>query len=166
MLASLTYIVAYHTRRLLIGPKGIPFGLLHGSDVVGSPGSLIKRPFWASFFRHWPFALLLIVVGAISLILGPSSAIMMIPSLGWFDLNDRFEGNSSTLYIWTGADIYTGAEHTELWPNVFNATVPFDETETDCGEASQLSEIQCPNGIHTAITEWASTSNIFSYNMY
>jgi hypothetical protein len=160
MLASLSFIVAYYTRKLLIGRNGIPFGFLHGSGVIGSPEVLIKPRFRAGLVRNWPFGVLLIVVCAISLILGPSSAIMMIPSLGWFEFKDRIPGNSSTInYIWQTNEPW-------LWPTEFNGSIPFngdlDENQGCLNNPSALNNLYCPTAGHVDVGKWVSEPSSLS----
>jgi len=115
MLASLSFIVFYYMRRLLVGKRGIPFGLVSAPYLIASPGMLISKPFRAGFNHHFSFGMLLMLLCLLSVVLGPSSAIAMIPSLGWFHMANAFQGGQSVIHFYNGSG-------RELWPAKFNST--------------------------------------------
>lgn len=161
MLASLSFIAFYHMRRLLIGSNGIPFGLLIATFTAGSPTMLKTRSFWAGFARNRSFGLLLVLVCILSVILGPSSAIAMIPSLDWFELN-RAEWRDNVGWPNEGEAIYFLEEPQNLWPTALSASTALENTE----DTTQSCESQpfdfewligCPASGFATIANWVKT---------
>jgi hypothetical protein len=98
IMASLSFVVFTYMRQLLVGPRGIAFGLVSAPHTIASPAMLIKKQFWIRFGRNPAFGLLLLVVCILSIALGPSSAILMIPSLTWSDMKNALSSDDSTIY--------------------------------------------------------------------
>lgn len=83
MLSSLSYIIFYYMRRLLIGKYGVLFGLLNATYQVSSPSMVYKHGAWTSAFSaNRSFSILLFIMCYVSIVLVPASAILMIPSAG------------------------------------------------------------------------------------
>lgn len=84
IVVSLTAIVMHHIRKRLVSSKGISFGLLSGGYQVSSLEFLVSRGFRGAFFKDG--ALILTLAAAILLgnVVGPSSAIVLIPRLNWW----------------------------------------------------------------------------------
>ncbi|ORY17817.1 hypothetical protein BCR34DRAFT_610710 [Clohesyomyces aquaticus] len=152
MLASLSYVVFYHMRKLLLGRNGIPFGLVSAPYMTNSPSMLAKTSFWAGSRRHWPFGALLGLVCILSVVLGPSSAILMIPSLSWFDDASTIPARSSKIYL--------PGRKEDLWPSVFNASRMSNTTARNCrinpldvGSFTKYG-LACPTMGYMEIYEW------------
>jgi hypothetical protein len=143
MLSSLSFVVFYYMRRLLVGRNGIPFGLVSAPHIITSPSMLLKRSFWVGWGCHPTFGALLFVACILSFALGLSSAITIIPSLGWSEINNAFPGDSSTIYYPLPRD--------KLWSTVFDSSNrspatgaagciqnPFNRTSMSCPTAGFL----------------------------
>jgi len=150
MVTSLSFLVLYYMRKLLVSPRGIPFGLLGSPYVSGSAGMLFQKPFWRCFLdgRRWPFALLLLVTCILSLVLGPSSAIAMIPALDWYQVKDPFNGKNTTTWIFKNT--------TEIWPTIFNVSSSGIVNATiNCQtDPFHLDNMFCPSGGYAEIVKW------------
>ena len=152
MLASLSSIIFYYMRKLLIGQSGIPFGLISAPHLTSSPSMLINASFWVGWQHHRPFGTLLFVSCILSFALGPSSAILMIPSLGWYDLGSALSVDNSTVY-------YTDSAQT-IWPTVLNVSaIGLNSTEANrClrNPFNPSSIINCPTAGFLEIFKWVS----------
>jgi hypothetical protein len=164
MVASLSFVVFYYMRKLLVGRDGIPFGLISAPHITSSPSMLIKPSFWAGFWHHRSFGALLFATCILSFAVGPSSAITMIPSLGWFEKNSAFSGNNSLVY-------YTASPEA-LWPTVLNAstaTTGLDANETIACQKNPFnpSNLGCPTAgfldSKTAIVYYCADETIANY---
>lgn len=163
MIASLSFIVFYHTRRLLIGPNGIPFGLLISPFTSNSPGMLFHRYFWNAVTRNRTFGVLLGFVCIFSVIIGPSSAITMIPSLNWFQLSEA-ELPGEIGWPNGGESIHFLAEPDLLWPTTLNASKDLESTkDTPQACASQPFDydlfLGCPVSGFATILKWVRSLN-------
>ena len=159
MLASLSFVVFYYMRKLLVGRQGIPFGLVSAPHLTRSPGMLFKQSFWIGWGRNLPFGGLLFLACILSFTLGPSSAITMIPSLGWYEMKSAFWADSSTvLYNATAGD---------LWPTVFAQTMNMNATEaSDCMlDPFNPLNLQCPTGGFSDILMWVRSNKFLQYNV-
>ena len=94
IVGSLTAMVMHIVRRRLVG-KGIPFGLVVSGYQASSLEFIFSKSMWASFRRGEAlFVLCLVLVIIFASLVGPSSAIAMIPSLDWFPVSDPYNGQS------------------------------------------------------------------------
>lgn len=153
MLSSLSFIVFYYMRKLLVGRTGIPCGLVSAPHLTNSPGMLLHKSFWVGWKHHIPFGGLIFLACILSFALGPSSAISMIPSLGWFEMKSAFPANSSTiLYNATAA---------EIWPTNFTASMSLNATEiTGCLiNPFNPSNLDCPTAGFMDIYKRVCSSN-------
>ena len=152
MATSLTAIVVHQTQHDLFRSEGVPLGLLTACFQLGDPFSCCKKEFFGGltarlrsnvWSRSLPLPCLLILGLALTLIVGPSSAVAMIPRLDWWDVSrvDAF-----------GAEyhdrVYFNRTQDELWPanitnaiyaNVSQCTVPDNQ---DC--AVRASDLVAP----------------------
>jgi hypothetical protein len=150
MLASLSFIVFSYMRRLLVGRRGIAFGLVSAPHTIAAPSMLVKKKFWVGFGRNPAFGLLLVVACLLSLALGPSSAIAMIPSLAWTDMNNALSDINSTIYYGTSG---RGA----IWPAKLNgSSTGLDTTAaTAClNNPFNPTDLMCPTAGFMDIFKW------------
>ncbi|KAI0206229.1 hypothetical protein F4808DRAFT_469413 [Astrocystis sublimbata] len=85
-------------RRMLIGPDGVPLGLVVGAFQIGSAEYLISKsyvkPLRHSFYhRHYKSLFVAVALGSAivySFLVGPASAGALIPSLGWWRMSRLF----------------------------------------------------------------------------
>lgn len=149
MLSSLSFIVFYYMRTLLVGEEGVPFGLLNATYQVGSPAMLYKGGAWiAGFFVHKRFALLLLAVCLLSIILGPSSAILMIPSAGWIKPEQLFPTENSVYYLPGSAN--------KIWPLSLNDSAVTGKGARTCRDHNPFGHWRwdCPTAGYLDITAW------------
>ncbi|KAK6079438.1 hypothetical protein SCUP234_05607 [Seiridium cupressi] len=153
VVASLSSMVIHIVRRKLVGENGIPFGLLVGAYQVGSAEYLFSGSFGHPFLKSlYPFNWKTFVV-ALSLALaiiyanmiGPASAVALIPNLDWWPVADPFGGQMLKSYM--------GLNFTEDYP-VYVSTA--DMKASDVGDCNVTNPgILCPGGGYSDIEQWA-----------
>lgn len=122
-IASLSAMVIHVMRALLVGQKGLPFGLFASSFQLGSGEFWWTKAFWASCLparstgntdsRKWSslilFIILFVLSSVLAVLIGPSSAISIIPTLDWFPVQNPFNISIPPFFILDSAQ--------ELWPD-------------------------------------------------
>ncbi|KAI1352228.1 hypothetical protein F5Y01DRAFT_324431 [Xylaria sp. FL0043] len=98
IVGSLSAMVLHIFRRMLVGPYGIPMGLMVGAFQIGSAEYLISKsyvkPLRHSFFhRHYKAFFVALALGLAilySFLVGPASAGALIPTVGWWNVAQPF----------------------------------------------------------------------------
>jgi hypothetical protein len=148
LMMSLSFIVFTYMRNLLVGRRGITFGLLSAPHTIASPITLAKKKFWIGFVRNPAYGSL-VVACILSVALGPSSAITMIPSLGWSDMINALSVDNSTIY-------YSSA-HDEVWPTTVNiSSTGLNDTEVArcLNSPFSLTSLYCPTAGYMDVLKW------------
>lgn len=126
MATSLTAIVVHQTQHDLFRSEGVPLGLLTACFQLGDPFACCKKEFFGGLKARlrskvgspsFPLPCLLILGFALTLIVGPSSAVAMIPRLDWWDVSrvNAFGAEYTDR-------VYFNRTQDELWPaNITNA---------------------------------------------
>jgi len=149
MVSSLSFIVFSYMRKLLVGRRGIGFGLISAPHTLGAPSTLTKKKFWVGFTRNPAFGLLLVVASVLSIVLEPSSAITMIPSLAWSDMSNALSDNSSTIY-------YTSAREV-IWPtrvDIPSSGLNSTEVATCLDNPFSPKGLYCPTAGYMDMLKW------------
>ena len=120
MAASLTAIVVHQIQHDLSSSKGVPLGFLTAGFQLSDPLFVLRKEFFGGATArahsrrpsHSTALLYLLIVGfALTLVVGPSSAIAMIPRLDWWDVS---QGNAF------GPEytdrVFFNRTEAELWP--------------------------------------------------
>lgn len=84
VIGSLSSIMTYHIRYRLLGHKGVPLGLLTAGFQLTSVEYLLSGSLWSNIKRNPRLTTVVALTIIYSLAVGPSSAIMMIPTLNWW----------------------------------------------------------------------------------
>lgn len=152
MLAPLSFLVFYYMRALLLGRNGITFGLV-GVTYTISPTLLFSKPYWRGITAQYAFGALLGVTSLLSVILGPSSAIVMISALGWYKTRDT---------NWNPNLAFPGIRDS-LWLDVFdNYTLSqAPDEEKPCSDDPFLLDPGCPTAGYDDLYRWW-TGSIFT----
>ncbi|KAI0129793.1 hypothetical protein BJ170DRAFT_288296 [Xylariales sp. AK1849] len=153
VVASLSSMVIHIARRKLVGEDGIPFGLLMGAYQVGSAEYLFSGSFGYPFLRslrplRWKTFLFALGLGLAIIyanMVGPASAVAVIPNLDWWPIRDPFAGRDLKSYIRLSFD--------ESYPTA----VTYEDIEKDWRESCAVTDpdIQCPGGGYGSIQQWA-----------
>ncbi len=148
MAASLTAIVVHQIQYNLTGSNGVPLGFLTAGFQLSDPLFVCKKEFFRGAMprvhsrrplRSSVLIYLLIVGFALTLVVGPSSAVAMIPRLDWWDVSKvNAFGPEYT------DRVYFNHTEADLWPvNISNAIYanlsqcsPIDTPSEDCAVAA------------------------------
>ncbi|KAI1856216.1 hypothetical protein JX265_011728 [Neoarthrinium moseri] len=153
IVCSLSAIIFSIVRRRLIGTRGIPFGFLMGGYQAGSTEYLFSKSFWAplrhSFMNKKKGA---IAVGfAIGLgivyanVVGPSSAVLIVPSLSWWEVRDPYNGQHYPAYI--------DGDMRGLYPQNLDASLA-REYDRRCSTSDMTSS--CPGSGNPDLVDYAT----------
>ena len=145
IVGSLTAIVMHIVRRRLLG-RGIPFGLLTSGYQASSVEFLFSKSMWASAFRTWSdffFVVFLALVIIYASMVGPSSAIALIPNLDWWPVSNPFNGLPLTTYLTVNSS--------QLYPQRIN---PIAESLANQCQTFTMDPL-CPNGGFDDLLVWA-----------
>ncbi|KAF7936007.1 uncharacterized protein EAE98_002226 [Botrytis deweyae] len=151
---------------------GVPIGSLFITFRITDLTSLLSPEFWAALTADrclerrtsLGFLCLLTVISTIlAAVSGPASAILMIPSLDWWNFpfsKDSFlPGTDFRPWLPNESSFPTGAFRAEiifneLWPNHIDRSYSYSSV---CGFSNKLFTEQCPAGGHSVIQTWART---------
>ncbi|KAL8823045.1 MAG: hypothetical protein Q9191_006232 [Dirinaria sp. TL-2023a] len=127
MTASLSAIVIHQVQHGLSDNQGLPFGLLTGGFKLGEPFYLCTKQFLGPSVvrkhsdggrRFYPISILILVGILLTLVVGPSSAVAMIPRLDWWDVpQTKAFGNEYK------DRVYFNRTEDELWPQDITNTI-------------------------------------------
>ena len=146
MLASLSLIPLSYMRRFLLGRKGIPFGLV-GITYSLSPSLMLNSQYWRGIPAHYSYGVLLGIICLISAVLGPASAITMIPSLGWYGVSHRHIG-----FVFSR----------NPWRSIFDNSTLNDQ---GCPQNPFQLSPYCPTAGYTDLKRWWETLQLSSGNI-
>jgi hypothetical protein len=152
--ASLAAIVLFYLQHELCAAQGVPLGYVSCALQLSRTNQLLSREFWGiipdrtrSKSRTQWFGAVVLFGTVIAAILGPSSAILIIPDLDWWPLPDPFSGHGGLMYL--------NRSYDTLWPSQINASmIPNLEEclhDTPLGIALPPS---CPFNMMTEISQW------------
>ncbi|KAK2010398.1 hypothetical protein LZ32DRAFT_588614 [Colletotrichum eremochloae] len=118
VVASLSSIALAMFRRRLV-TNGVRLGFLTGGYRVGDLGYMGTKAFWRQgldISNPWDMLLPGFVVFAtiMSTIVGPASAVLLVPSLGWYEIDNSMAFDNITLplrYSWNRTDIWYAGRH-------------------------------------------------------
>lgn len=143
VVASLAAITLKAYKRRLVD-SGIPFGLLSGPYRVGDVMYIFSSRFWSGWgYARWLAALLLSNT-LLSILVGPASAILILPELRWFRLPNPFSNVIMPIILETP---------NRLWPTILNESL-WDESGGCLDKGSFLPF--CPAAGFATIYTWAS----------
>lgn len=159
---SLSTIVLNFIQYELIHGKGVPFGSLFAPFQVNSLSSLWSPGLWAtsgadgSKLRRFLLITIIIISVILASIVGPASAILMMPSLGYW--NEQIlpeyniqagDGRKKPLRY------FIGAPFSSLWPTSISNTTFYPG---DCNSTASLMPPWCPLGGFSTLLQLASSS--------
>ena len=162
MATSLTAIVVHRTQHDLFTSQGVPLGLITACYQLGDPLSCCKKEFFGGlkarlrstdWSHSFPLPFLLIFGFALTSILGPSSAVAIIPRLDWWDVpKAKAFGTEYT------DRVYFNRTQDELWPaNITNAIYA---NLSDCTQLDDLVQ-DCAVIARDSVAPWISRHQSF-----
>ncbi|KPM34874.1 hypothetical protein AK830_g11699 [Neonectria ditissima] len=128
VVASLSAMLMHFVRRMLVG-SGVPFGVMMGAHQVGSIQWLASLSFVDPIVRGSPrlrvrlFALLVGFVGLFANVVGPSSAIALLPTLDWWPAADPLAGPALITYIFRNSSTLFPQELIDPNPACLNGSL-------------------------------------------
>lgn len=150
---SITQIVFHRLRYELLGERGLPFGLVIAAFQITSIPYFFSKQFWSPMkaFRQSPHQVLTCMLLLSSLLLamalGPSSAIVMMPRLGWSRVSiTATDSSGDSRGQRVTRDVFMGSKYSGLYP--LNVTVDngrldiCTEWSVDTGDYPA----ECPSG--------------------
>ncbi|GAW18700.1 hypothetical protein ANO14919_081810 [Xylariales sp. No.14919] len=154
IVGSLSAMVLHIFRRMLVGTKGIPLGLMVGAFQMGSAEYLISKSFWKPFrhsLKHKQIKTSLVALALGSSIIytflvGPASAGALTPDQDWWDMRKPFNHSLPlTSYISrdTSALFPTALKNSSIAP--------------DCLTDDYWNSLNCPAGGFDVLVDWAWT---------
>ena len=124
MTVSIADIVLHRIRWDLIVANGVPFGLLSSAYQLSDLGYFFSDEFVACAWVPWShdrrrrtsarlsMSLLLMLACVLTLTVGPSSGVMMIPRLDWWHVSRPYGQTTLRLFIENGSQAST-------WPSTY-----------------------------------------------
>ncbi|KAF6808477.1 hypothetical protein CSOJ01_07520 [Colletotrichum sojae] len=166
ILASLSSIALAMFRRRLI-TDGVRLGFLTGGYRVGDLDYLRTMAFWrqgVSLNRPWEILLAGFVVFAtiLTTVVGPASAVLLVPALGWYRLEHAIAFKNISLPLLYNLD------RGSIWPDMMaDGVVPFAEDIKFCTGFRAMYHPLCPAGGFSELFEWARSfrASDFSDNL-
>lgn len=146
IVGSLTSIVMYQIRKRLISKRGLPFGLLSSGYQVNSIEFLFSRGLRSAFTTDLWLTLTVAATIILVNVVGPSSAIVVIPRLNWWHVSAPFNC-SQQLYLNSSLD--------ELYPT--NLGPPDMKLYQGCDTVKYTSD--CPGAAFEDLKNWAASWN-------
>ncbi|KAI8218294.1 hypothetical protein K4K54_010628 [Colletotrichum sp. SAR 10_86] len=148
VVASLAAIALSMFRRRLVG-DGVRLGFLTGGYRLGDLAYLTSGAFWG-LGRVGTVEVILVafvVFGTImSTIIGPASAILFVPNLGWYNVPAAFDNVKMPL-------IYT-LEADKAWPQILDSSLHHFDEKQDCLTTESIFQPYCYAGGFSDIWNW------------
>ncbi|EFQ35734.1 hypothetical protein CGRA01v4_01604 [Colletotrichum graminicola] len=163
IVASLSAIGLNIFRRRLIG-DGVRLGFLTGGYRVGDLEYLVSPAFWRQGFGgfgSWDLLLAAYFVFAtmLSALVGPASAILLIPTPGWYAMNHDLAFDNITMplvYPSTAAGVWPRFLSPDQAPWT-NQSDPYITDWEKCKGSQGLYQRYCPAGGFSEIWTWAQS---------
>ncbi|TDZ31942.1 hypothetical protein C8035_v000923 [Colletotrichum spinosum] len=151
VIASLSAIAVAMMKRSLVG-DGVRLGFLTGPYRVGDVNYLISSPFVRQGVnRQMPWEIILVAylvfATILSTIIGPASAVLLVPTLGWFELS------ASKAFAKIEMPLLYDTVPQKVWPDVFSSGV----VDNDCAGITGIYQAKCPAGGYSEVWNWAQT---------
>lgn len=156
ILASLSAMALHHARRHLLG-TGLPLGLVSASYRVSDILVLKEKSFWCALYNNRARKLgLFIAAGALfSVLVGPSTAVALLPTQGFSPWPDAFANSTARLLLVDSAYFIDASApvHNRFWPDPQN--LKFTWPLHLFGERFASCDFQnCANGMFENVFQW------------
>ncbi|KAF9878665.1 hypothetical protein CkaCkLH20_03565 [Colletotrichum karsti] len=154
IVASLSSIAISMVRRRLVG-DGVRLGFLTGGYRVGDLNYLASSPFRHQGMKQlvsWEFILVayLFFATLMSTIVGPASAVLLVPTPGWFPMDH------DKAFSKINMPIFYDSTAGQVWPTVFNDTLEWQDI-SECLYTEGTYQSWCPSGGFSEIWNWAQS---------
>lgn len=148
--ASMTAMAVYHLQYELCMASGLPLGYIAFPFQLSSILGLLQPRYRRALLsntnttRKKLFGLGILVAVLLQALMNPSSAILIVPQLGWWSTTDPF--GSTNGYSWINNT------YTSLWPDRLDAT----QVPTPCNTTGILIGQQCLYASMSQIKQWTA----------
>lgn len=157
IMASISSIVLHAVQRHLNSTKGLPLVMITNAFELGSAQFLRRGSFWSLLWRVDPvtgkrspylsFWLLSIFSTILVTLSGPSAAIAVIPTLGYFDLHQPFNDTILPFFVLN--------QTMPLWPTALS-NASLNALNDTCTDPTDLASVNvCPAGGFRDTYDWA-----------
>lgn len=152
MVLSISAVILAIYRRRLIG-NGIRLGCLTAGYRVGDVGYLFSSPFWRQGLertRSWEILLcgLFVFATIMSATVGPASAVLLLPSLDWFDFA------AGTAFSNTVSPLTYDLDRNHVWEPVMRIGENYTQEDDVCLTPEGLYGVYCPTSGFREMNEW------------
>lgn len=160
---SLSAIVLNYVQYQLLNGRGVPLSSLFAPFQISNLSSLWSPGLWATNsvkdFSLQSFLLVAIIVLSIILCAtaGPASAILMMPSLGYWVTPTHFHEKPSNTLV----NYFIEAPPSSLWPSIIDDTSLWP---TGCNSSTDPMPANCPLGGFSTILDLATPEWYLSVN--
>lgn len=146
---SLSAIALHFTRFRLIGKHGLPLGLLTSAYNVGSLEYLKSKAFLVTGFcrETWVMGIFVASITLLASLVGPSSAIAIIPNLDWWPVPNPFPADMLPVYLVATSE--------DLWPLHLSINKELNLTFFDC--KVHPTNAGCLSAGYEQIQSWAES---------
>lgn len=149
--------VALEAFKIVLHDTGVPFGCLSAPYRIGDVSLLVSLSFWKAVFKSWrsikavALSALIITSTLLSMLVGPASAILIVPELDWFPFLGALSDISPVPLF------YNGTLET-IWPAYLNESLwePTDGPIHYCSRERASVMYQCPAGGFPSFRSWAN----------
>ncbi|KAI1261134.1 hypothetical protein F5Y18DRAFT_210166 [Xylariaceae sp. FL1019] len=153
IVGSLSAIVLHVFRRMLLSSEGIPLGLMVGAFQIGSAEYILSKTYWKPLTHNlrngrtkaFFVALFLGLAMIYSFLVGPASAAVLLPNLGWWRMKHPFKGQLLKSYV--------ARDTAEMYPTALSVA----DINEICFTNDYWNLLSCPAGGYSALSDWAWT---------
>ena len=150
--ASLGLPVLHHIRYELCQGNGVPVAYITSAFQISSPVLPFSPSFWTATFgagygfsrrkvSRWGLGLIIWISTVLTAVVGPSSAILVIPQLDWWNVKNPFSSANGATFLVT--------PYEDLYPSTVDMSLFISYS---CGNAPRR---DCPYDGWMYIEEWA-----------
>jgi len=153
LVLSLSSIVLGVYRRMLV-TTGLPLGLITAGYRAGSFMYLRTSALATGILAHRRFLLfgILVVFTTVLLVLaGPASAILMVPTPGWWSMGSDYASVMPPVTYTRSRDF--------LWPEAVHTGDMLKRMKTLCSQRDATSDFSCPGHGYSEIRQWVTEWN-------
>ncbi|KAH6693622.1 hypothetical protein F5X68DRAFT_258513 [Plectosphaerella plurivora] len=144
VLVSLAHITSQAFKRRLIS-DGLPAGMLTAGYRVGDIFYLMSPHFWSGRKGAMRLAVFLFINTMLAVLTGPASAILIVPKLGYYRINEPFFPGAMPIFL-DSPDLH--------WPDLLDGAVA---NTTECSQEAANYNIGCPGAGFGSLYTWASS---------
>jgi len=133
IVASLSAMLLHYVHHQLVSKRGVPLGFLGSVFQLSMIGYLFQREFYSLKLRY---ILLFVPASLLVMLIGPASAITMLPRLQFWNVDEIWLGSSSV-----NLRMYMQGNEIDLFPETLTAS----NISSKCLLSNASAQINCPS---------------------